>query len=264
MRRQCLIIITVYILGLSNCFCQNREFLPNRVLYTKYNLSDFFNDSTRWAWELDVVFRRQSELGKNDFWAHPLRFSVRPWIAYQVTKMVRVSFQPVGFFHSAPRFSTEADLDRDFEREFRSTIQVINYVYIGRCNFTHRIRAESRWRGLDLPDGPVHNYRMRYRLRLQIPLNTNYFYKNNTLYTSMYSETHIEFGKNYGTNYFSQSRNYVGLGYRFWNWTRVELGYIYQLNPRGNNKQIDVSIGPMFYLFMDVFSRNQRKYQYSF
>lgn len=243
---------------------RNRESLNNRILYTKYTIADFFNNDTKWAWELDVVYRRQSELGEGDLWSEPLRFSVRPWIAYQSTKMTRISFNPIGIFNSAPRFPLESDLDRPFERELRTTLQINNYAYAGRVNFTHRLRFESRWRGIDREDGPNHNFRFRYRIRVRIPLNTDYFYKNNTLYTSNYHEAHVEFGKDYGTNYFSQNRNFVGLGYRFWDWTRVELGYIYQINTRGNNRQLDISHGPMFYIFMDILSRNERKYKYSF
>lgn len=243
---------------------QNREFLDNKVLYTKYYIADFFNDSTKWAWELDVVYRRQSELGEPDFWRHPLRFSTRLWIAYQVNKLTRISFNPIGLFNSAPRFPLDSDLDRPFERELRTTLQINNYANYGRFNFTHRLRLESRWRGIDTDDGATQNWRIRYRLRLRVPLNTDYFYKNNTLYTSMYSEMHVEFGKNYGTNYLSQNRNFVGLGFRVWDWTRIELGYLYQLNTRSNNRQIDRSQGPMFYIFMDILSRNQRSYDYSF
>jgi hypothetical protein len=242
---------------------QTREFLDNRIMYTKYTVADFFNDTTKWAWELDVVYRRQSELGQPDFWSHPLRMSVRPWIAYQFTKMTRVSLNPIGLFNSAPRYALDTDLDRPMERELRTTLQINNYAYYKRVNFTHRMRFESRWRGIDTDD-VRHNFRFRYRIRTRIPLNTNYFYKNNTLYLSQYSEVHIEFGKDYGTNYFSQSRNYIGLGYRFWDWTRVELGYIVQFNPRGNNYHIDLSRGFMFYLFMDVLSKNKRRYNYSF
>jgi hypothetical protein len=250
---------------LSRLEAQNGpQMLDNRILYTKYYAADFFSNTTKWAWEADLVYRRQSQLGEGDIWGHPLRYSLRPWVAYQVTKLTRVSFNPIGFFSTAPRFPLESDLDRPFERELRTTLQINNYAYYNRFNFTHRLRFESRWRDIDAPDGPRHNFRFRYRLRLRTPLNTDYFYKNNTLYLSNYHEVHVEFGRDYGTNYFSQTRNYVGLGYRFWDWTRVELGYIYQLNTRGNNQQIDRSIGPMFYIFLDVLSKNERRYKYSF
>jgi hypothetical protein len=259
-----LIFITVLIIPVF-LFSQNHpERLDNRVLYTKYTIADFFNDSTKWAWELDVVYRRQSELAQGDIWNQPLRYSIRFWMAYQVNKLTRVSFNPLGLFNSAPRFPQESDLNRNFERELRTTLQINNYSNYGKYNFTHRLRFESRWRGIDDPDGIRHNFRVRYRLRLRTPINTDYFYTNNTIYVSGYSEMHAEFGRDYGRNYLSQVRNYIGVGYRFWDWTRIEMGYVYQLNPRANLTQIDVSRGPMFYLFMDLLSRNEKKYKYSF
>ncbi|HMQ06060.1 MAG TPA: DUF2490 domain-containing protein [Saprospiraceae bacterium] len=260
-----LTIAIVILFAVHNTYAQNNiELLDNRILYTKYTIADFFNDSTKWAWEIDVVYRRQSELGGSEIWSQPLRYSTRIWIAYQANKLTRLHFNPIGVFNSAPRMPLETDLNRSFERELRTTLQINNYAFYGRFNFTHRIRFESRWRGIDNPDGPIHNFRIRYRLRLRTPLNTDYFYTNNTLYLSKYSEMHIEFGKNIEKNYFSQNRNYIGLGYRFWDWTRVELGYIYQINFRGNVEQLDISRGPMFYLFIDILSRNNRKYKYSF
>lgn len=268
MKRQTLnLTCFIFLLSLHSVFIcaqEKPERLDNRVLYTKYTIADFFNDSTKWAWELDVVYRRQSELGSGNFWAQPLRYSTRIWIAYQVNKLTRVSFNPIGVFYSAPRFPLETDLDRPFERELRTTLQINNYSNYGRLNFTHRLRFESRWRDIDNPDGARQNFRVRYRLRLRTPINTNYFYTNNTVYISKYSEIHVEFGRDYGRNYLSQVRNYVGVGYRFWDWTRIELGYLYQINTRANLQQIDVSRGPMFYLFMDILSRNERKYKYSF
>jgi hypothetical protein len=260
-----LTFISLFI-GVAHTFAQDDdlEFLDNRIMYTKYYISDFFNDTTKWAWEADVVYRRQSQLGEPDFWDAPLRLSIRPWIAYQVTKLTRVSLNPMGIFYSAPRYPQESDLDRPFEREMRTTLQINNYVYYKRYNFTHRLRFESRWRDIDGDGRPNHNWRVRYRLRTRIPLNTDYFYTNNTWYISQYSEMHVEWGRDYGTNFFSQNRNYIGVGYRFWEWTRIELGYIVQFNTRGNNRQVDLSQGPMFYLFMDVLSRNRRRYNYSF
>ena len=242
---------------------EDRQEFQNRIMYTKYTISDFFTPESKWAWELDVVYRRQSRLDNRDFWSDPLRTSVRAWIAYQPTKLTRISFNPIGLFNSAPRFSTESAFDREFERELRTTLQINHYSYAGRVNFTHRLRFESRWRGIDNDEGPDQNFRVRYRMRTRIPINTNYFYTNNTLYVSQYSEMHVEFGKDYGTNYLSQNRNYIGLGYRFWDWTRIELGYIFQINTTGSHN-LEISRGPMFYLFMDILSKNKRKYDYSY
>ncbi|MBX2946551.1 MAG: DUF2490 domain-containing protein [Cyclobacteriaceae bacterium] len=251
-----------FIIGLVAVFPahsqQEREKLDNRIVYTKYTIYDFFKEGSKWGWDLDVVYRRQSTLGEKGLvnsLQEPLRFSIRPWLAYQPTKYTRISFNPIGLFNSAPRYPLESDLDRPFERELRTTLQINHSTYFKRFNFTHRLRFESRWRGIDNEDGSVHNWRIRYRIRTRIPLNTNYFYTNRTVYVSQYSEMHVEFGKNYGFNNFSQNRNYLGVGVRFWDWARVEAGYIYQLNVRSNLYQVDVSRGPMFYLFIDYLSK---------
>jgi hypothetical protein len=244
-------------------FAQNKpEILDNKVLYTKQYYSDFFKDNGKWAWEFDVVMRRQSELGEANIFMHPLRFSIRPWIAFQYSKLARISLNPIAMFHSTARFPLESDLNRLGERELRTTLQFVQSSFAGRVNFTHRLRFESRWRGIDEPN-VKHNFRFRYRMRVRVPLNTNYFYTNHTLYLCAYSELHTEFGRDYGSNFLSQSRNYIGLGFRFWDWTRVELGYLHQYNTRSNNQQIDLSRGPMVYLFMDVLSRNKKRVSYS-
>jgi hypothetical protein len=257
-------LILILVLVSSICSAQNEtEKLDNRILYTKYYVSDFFTPTSKWAWEVDVVYRRQSELGSNNIFQHPLRFSIRPFIAYQFTKYSRLSVNPIGMFRSAPRYPLESDLSRPFEREWRTTVQLLHYAYFGRVNFTHRLRGEYRWRGIDDPQ-IRQNMRFRYRMRVRIPINTNYFYTDKTWYTSIYSEPHVEWGRDVKGLQFTQLRNFIGLGYRFWGWTRIELGYLLQLNMRANGNQMDLSQGPMFYLFFDVLSRNSRRYDYSF
>lgn len=259
-----LLTLLVVCCGLNPLFAQvSTEKLDNRVLYTKYYISDFFSPTSKWAWEVDVVYRRQSELGGNNIFQSPLRFSVRPFIGYQFTKYSRLSVNPIGMFRSAPRYPLETDLNRPFEREWRTTVQLLHYAYLGRVNFTHRLRGEYRWRGIGEPE-LRQNMRFRYRMRIRIPINNDYFYTDRTWYTSIYSEPHIEWGRDIQGLQFTQLRNFIGLGYRFWGWTRIELGYLYQLNMRGNGTQMDVSKGPMFYIFFDILSRNSRRYDYSF
>lgn len=249
----------VIILGSNQLLAQagERQTLNNQVVYNKFTTYDFFKPGGKWGWDLDVVYRRQSELGDPGLQARfskPLRYSIRPWLAWQPTKYTRVSFNPLGMYNSAPRYPREQDLNSDFEREVRTTLQINHAAYFYRLNFTHRLRFESRWRGIDLDDGPNHNWRVRYRMRLRIPLNTDYFYTNKTWYISLYSEMHVEFGPTYGRNNFAQNRNYAGIGRRFWDWARWEVGYVHQYNIRGNTDLIDLTQGPMFYIFIDYLS----------
>ncbi|MCC5930623.1 MAG: DUF2490 domain-containing protein [Cyclobacteriaceae bacterium] len=252
-------ILPVLIFISNQAFSQNndRNVLDNRVIYTKYTIYDFFKPGGKWGWDLDVVYRRQSLLSRgtpSEFTREPLRYSIRAWLAFQPTPYTRISFNPLGIYNSAPRFPREQDLNSGFERELRTTLQINHSTYYNRFNFTHRLRFESRWRGVDNEVGAVHNWRVRYRIRTRIPLNTDYFYTNRTWYISQYSELHVEFGPFYGWNNFAQNRNYIGVGYRFWDWARLEAGYVHQYNVRGNVVDIDLTRGPMFYLFIDYLS----------
>jgi hypothetical protein len=254
------LLVHILLMGISTIQAQvqnDRQLLRNQVVYSKFTVQDFIKPGSKWGWDLDLVYRRQSRFNEGALdqrLSHPLRYSIRPWIAYQPTKYTRVSFNPIGIFNSAPRYPRLQDVNGNFERELRTTLQINTSSYYDRFNFTHRLRIESRWRGIDEPNGATHNWRIRYRIRTRIPLNTNYFYTNHTWYISMYSEAHIEFGKDYGRNNFSQNRNYAGVGFRFWDWARVELGYLHQYNVRGNVDLIDISQGPFFYLFIDYLS----------
>lgn len=231
------------------------EFNTLNVLYTKWNFSDFFYEGSKWNWDMDVVYRRQGDPGEQNIYENPLRVSFRPWVGYQFAKLTRISISPLGLANTVSRLTVEDDLPARTERELRSTLQINNNAYYGRFNFTHRIRMESRWRGIDNPE--IHqNFRVRYRMRVRIPLNHDYFYVNKTWYLNIYSEMHVEFGGDFtGTNHLTQSRNYAGLGYRFWDWARLELGYLHQYVPRSNYYMVDVLRGPMFYLYIDLFSR---------
>lgn len=233
-----------------------RNINRHRVLYTKWNFSDFFHPQSKWNWDLDVVYRRQSDVDNNEISDNPLRLSIRPWVGYQFAKLTRISISPIGWVNSMERSVVDSDLPVFGERELRSTLQINNNAYYrGRYNFTHRIRFESRWRALDQPD-IRQNFRVRYRIRSRIPLNNDYFYVNRTVYLNLYSEIHVEFGGDFSsTNHLSQSRNYAGIGYRFWDWARIELGYLHQYMPRSNFYDVDLLYGPMFYLYIDLMSR---------
>ncbi|TVQ76120.1 MAG: DUF2490 domain-containing protein [Flavobacteriales bacterium] len=259
MNKELKVVLFCFVLLSGNICAQDFDDVRNinrhQILFTKWNFSDFFSQESKWNWDLDVVYRRQSDVESSLITDNPLRLSIRPWIGYQFAKLTRVSISPIGWVNSMERTVTESDLPVFGERELRSTLQINNNAYYGRYNFTHRIRFESRWRALDQPE-VRQNFRLRYRLRTRIPLNNDYFYVNNTVYLNLYSEVHVEFGGDFSsTNHLSQSRNYAGIGYRFWDWARLELGYLHQYMPRSNFYDVDLLFGPMFYLYIDLMSR---------
>ncbi|MGY6559290.1 MAG: DUF2490 domain-containing protein [Nitritalea sp.] len=238
----------------------SRRILDQSIFYSKWIVTDFLTEDKTWFWYTDIVYRTQSSVGNDNIFENPLRFSIRPFVAYQFGRFTRVHFNPVGLYVSDFRQGQPTDNFGRDEIELRSMLEITQDAYIKKAgkewvNLTHRWRFESRWRGVDDPIGPLWNFRFRYRTRFRVPLNGKHFYDNNVLYTINYHELHLELGPYMGLNQFAQNRNFVGIGYRFWDWVRIDVGYLHQYNFRGDGVTIDMSRGPMFYLFVDYLSK---------
>ncbi len=116
----------------------------------------------------------------------------------------------------------------------------------GIVNFSHRFMLEQRFVGrynnansTSEDEFPL-LHRMRYMIRLQLPLK-NKEIKNNTPYFAMYNELFVGFGKNVNANVFDQNRIGVLIGYNVNKTFRIEGGYLNQIIQFGreiNNKNI--------------------------
>jgi hypothetical protein len=253
----------------SNAIAQineNNTVLQQPVLYTKFIVKDYLKNKEgkkTWFVFADIVFRRQSDIdNRANIFAQPLRFSVRPYMGYQIGRFVQVMLCPVGYFNSYDRIGKPSDLiDFGHEHELRTTLELLHDSYIRRkgkewINVTYRHRFESRFRDVTERNGDMKwNYRYRFRVRFRTPLNGKHFFDNNVIYLCNYHEMHLENGPHHGPNKLSQNRNYIGVGYRFWDWVRVDIGYLHQYNWRGNGVDVDLSQGPMFYIFIDYLSK---------
>jgi hypothetical protein len=246
---------------------ENNNYLHQPAYYSKYIVKDYLphkDGKKTWFWFVDVVNRRQSGLNdRANIMAHPLRSSIRPYMGYQVNRFVQVMLCPVGYFHSFDRIGKPTDYENfGYEEELRTTLELLHDSYIKKkgqewVNVSYRHRFESRWRDFThlKGDETKWNFRYRFRVRFRTPLNGKHFFDNNCLYLVNYHEIHIENGPHHGPNKFAQNRNFVGIGYRFWDWMRIDVGYIHQYNWRGNGVDVDVTHAPMFYLFIDYLSK---------
>lgn len=124
-------------------------------------------------------------------------------------------------------------LGRDFtEHRTFQMVQLSNKQ--GRWDFSHRFMLEQRFVGryssaeVKTEDEFPLLHRMRYMFRLQVPL-TGKEMKDKTLYTAMYNEIFIGFGKNVNANIFDQNRIGLLLGYRINKNIRIEGGYLNQI-----------------------------------
>lgn len=104
----------------------------------------------------------------------------------------------------------------------------------GRVDISHRFMLEQRFVGRyssaleEREDEFPLLHRMRYMVRLQIPLKGKEMV-DKTPYLAAYNEVFIGFGKNVNANVFDQNRIGILLGYRFSKNMRIEAGYLNQI-----------------------------------
>ena len=105
--------------------------------------------------------------------------------------------------------------------ESRIWEQVILRNNTGRVYFEHRYRFEQRW--ITTSVNTNYRNRLRYLLRLTIPLN-NKEVKKNTLFVGLYNEVFI----NLTNSPFDRNRLYGALGYQVNSSTNIQIGYLLQ------------------------------------
>lgn len=117
-----------------------------------------------------------------------------------------------------------------FDKEQLSGVQVSeNRIWqqflmrnnLGRCLFEHRYRLEQRW--IQSKSDTKYLDRMRYLLRVTIPLNKKEVEKN-TLFLSFYDELFIHLS----ATPFDRNRLYGALGYQFLPNANIQFGYLAQ------------------------------------
>lgn len=127
--------------------------------------------------------------------------------------------------------------------EIRTWLQMAMKTSAGRFRFEHRYRAEQRFTRDD------YRNRFRYRLNLQVPLNSASI-QPGTFYVSVWDELFF-------TNtspYFERNRLFVGAGYEFTRVFALQTGYIYQFDYRINDE-----IGRDFYQISLLFNLDLKR-----
>lgn len=124
--------------------------------------------------------------------------------------------------------------------EYRIHEQVVVTSAIGKATLTNRLRLEQRWVGKfqtvnsEHPDTWTYLNRVRHLMRIDIPVSKK-------VYTGVFNEIFIDFGKNVGENVFDQNRASLFVGYKFNNRWKLEGGLFNQTLELGreiNNKNL--------------------------
>ncbi len=138
---------------------------------------------------------------------------------------------PYGEFHVSHRFP-----------EHRIWEQLQIRQYLGRSEWIHRFRLEQRFVRVPLTHDSeepfVYSNRMRYMHRVSIPIGAREI-SPGKYYVSFFDEVMIAFGKEVRFNVFNQNRAYMGFGYCLPGRGRLEMGYMNQLDFKGDGVRVE-------------------------
>ncbi len=180
----------------------------------------------KWSGHLEYQWRR------DEFILHGQQSLLRVGINYKVNQklMFRAGY---GWIETYPYGTINLQAAGKTFTEHRSFQAAILNDQINIIEIQHRFMLEQRWIGryttpdLNTEDDYVYVNRMRYMLRLQMPLGKNQI-EDKTFYAAVYDEIFIQFGKNVQENIFDQNRFGALIGYKLNKYFKLELGYLNQ------------------------------------
>lgn len=229
------------LLFLSFTFCflafsQKRDTTISQTWIASINQ---FRFSKHWGSTADLQFRT-----KHDFLKGFGQASVRLGVAYYLNDNARVS---AGHFYAANFIQKNV-----FQAEHSPWLQVLWSSAFKQFNINQSVRLEDRFRrklqNNKLVDGYTSNYRVRYNMAFQYPLNKKRL-SAGVIDAVVYNELYINFGKQIVFNYFDQFRMYAGFNYHINKAATVQLGYlrIFQQLAAGNQYR-NLHVARLFYL----------------
>jgi hypothetical protein len=184
----------------------------------------YFGDkkiNNRWNWHNELQYRNFNFIGDTE------QLLLRTGIGYNLTENNNNIHLGYGFIYNEPYIS---GTDNKFNfNEHRIYQQFITRQSFGRVSFQHRYRFEQRFFENDF------RLRLRYFLSTNISLNHKQM-QDNTAYVSIYNEIFV----NTDQAFFDRNRFYGGVGYRFTNTIRTEVGVMNQTTNSVSRNQLNI------------------------
>jgi Protein of unknown function (DUF2490) len=185
----------------------------------------YFNQtrlSNKWGFWLDAQIRTE-----NNFVDSMATFVFRPGITYYLSDNTKLSLG-YAFMNHYPA-DNHVDVSQPEQRIWQQLIWNTNY---NRIKLVQRVRLEERFRRKfkdkdELAEGYYFNYRFRYSILFQFPLNQKTNEKGAISFVAN-DELMINFGKQVVYNYFDQNRFLLGFNYYFSPQNSILLGYMNQ------------------------------------
>ncbi len=191
-----------------------------------YNIFVTKKITDKWSTHTEYQWRR------DEFVLHGQQSLLRAGINYKVNQKLtaRVGY---GWIETYPYGSINLQAAGKTFTEHRAFQALMLNDQMGILEIQHRLMLEQRWIGrytkpdINIEDDYVFVNRMRYMLRLQMPLGKKQI-EDKTCYVALYDEIFIQFGNNVQENIFDQNRLGALLGYKLNKYFKLELGYLNQ------------------------------------
>lgn len=175
----------------------------------------------RLNWHHEVQYRNFNFVGDTE------QLLLRTGIGYNLTENNNNLLLGYGFIYSEPYIAGTSD-KRNFN-EHRVYQQFITKQGFGRLSLQHRYRFEQRMVEDDF------KLRLRYFVSCNVALNHDNM-RDKTVYLSAYNEIFV----NPSENYFDRNRLYGGIGYKFSDNFRSEVGFMNQATSNAARNQFNL------------------------
>ena len=190
-------------------------------------------------WEIHLQKRTQDSGGGSNFLSAPQLGTVWTWINFNLTDNIKLGITPFSYFNSHVLYVKPSDLERPAIKEYRWVVR-LDHEQKGRfLNLINRVNLEYRVRDFYGNGNYEPNYRARFMLRVEKPIDFSFLPRPVTIIA--YDEVMLQFGEAVkgDPNVFDQNRVYGGLSYAFSPTIRANVGYIYGFQQRISGDEFD-------------------------
>jgi hypothetical protein len=220
------------------CHCAHgQQRSSHNLFWFRLNLSDTINKRIKWEALIQRRTQNSSE-SKAGLFDTPQFESYWLWVNYSLNKNVKVAFSPFGYFESYVLNVKPSDESLPPIKEFRWAARLDHETKGKYFNYINRYNLEYRRRDLLNNNDYQPNWRVRYMVRFEKPVN-NLLPKPITFI--LYDEAFIQFGKavRNNPNVFDQNRLYGGFSYEVLRNVKTTVGYIYGYQERNSGQDFD-------------------------
>lgn len=185
-------------------------------LSAQEHISSFNSVSVTYNFHPKFYLFAEGQLRGIEDFSYPDYYEIKGGLGYKLTP----NHKP---FIGIGRYATYADRKLDKE-EFRVWLQDVVDFKAGRVKFENRVRAEKSWFYEPQTDEVSDRIRLRYRLNVTVPLNSEKVDKG-TVFANAYDEV---FFVTTEKPLFARNRVYCGFGYQIDDNFGIASGYLWQ------------------------------------